>query len=72
MLAKKQELGEITDIFLTRDQQLYAFSIKARQITDMQPKAEWGLWFGPIANEVVAERMNSVLQYFSSIGGPSI
>lgn len=61
-----------TYLFLTKDQQLYAFSVKARQITDMQPQSEWGLWFGPLSNEAIASRVTSVLEYLASLGGPAI
>lgn len=61
-----------TYLFRGNDKQLYAFSIKARQITDMQPQAEWGLWFGPLNNEIISTRVNTILEYLAPLGGPSL
>lgn len=61
-----------TYLFYDKDNQPYAFSIKARQITDMQPQAEWGMWFGPLSNENISARVEAILEYLTPLGGPSI
>ncbi len=61
-----------TYLFRGSDNELYAFSIKARQITDMQPEAEWGIWFGPLSDEAISLRVNAICDYLSSVGGPKL
>jgi hypothetical protein len=60
-----------TYLFRGSDNELYAFSIKARQITDMQPEAEWGIWFGPLTDTAISARVDAILSYLSSVGGPT-
>jgi len=58
--------------YLFRDQhrQVFAFSIKSRQANDIQQKSEWGIWFGPVADEVVANRVNAICDYLIANKGP--
>lgn len=61
-----------TYLFRNTEGQVYAFSIKARQANDIQPKAEWGIWLGPIDDAKVAKRINSVFDYLADNEGPDI
>lgn len=55
-----------------KNNELYGFSIKARQFLDPSPQTEWGLWFGPVSDRAVSDRIESVFLYLSNVGGPSI
>lgn len=59
-----------TYLFRNPERQVFAFSIKSRQVNDIQSQAEWGIWFGPVLDKKVAERVNSVFDYLSMVGGP--
>lgn len=54
------------------DSRLFAFSIKARQASDIEPHAEWGLWFGQAENPAVALRINTIFDYFSQAGATDL
>lgn len=61
-----------TYFFFDANNQPYAFSIKAHQISHMQPLAEWGIWFGPTSREEISTRIQAVIEYLTPLGGPSI
>lgn len=61
-----------TYLFRNPQRQVFAFSIKARQANDIQPLAEWGMWFGPVQEPAVCERVNAVFDYLAHEGGPDV
>lgn len=61
-----------TYLFRNKEGRLFAFSIKSRQVNDMQSEAEWGLWFGPLDDPKVAERVTSVFEYLTSVSPPAL
>lgn len=61
-----------TYLFRNPERQVFAFSIKSKQANDIQSQAEWGIWFGPVVEKKVADRVNEVFDYLSEKGGPDI
>lgn len=61
-----------TYLFRNMDRQVFAFSIKSKQANDIHSQAEWGIWFGPVVEAEVADRVNNVFDYLSSKGGPDL
>jgi len=66
------EMIGATYLFRNTEGELYAFSIKARQVNDMQLQTEWGMWFGPLVDAKISTRIDPLLDYLSSIGGPPL
>lgn len=61
-----------TYLFRNADRKVFAFSIKSRQANDISSQSEWGIWFGPVEEYSVADRVNLVFDYLGSNGGPDI
>ncbi len=73
------ELDSLTDdqigatyLFKDREGNLFAFSIKAFQVNDPRDNDEWGIWFGPLENCHVHERIEAITSYLQSVGGPTL
>lgn len=61
-----------TYLFRNPQRQVFAFSIKSRQANDIQSLSEWGMWFGPVLEPVICERVNEVFDYLAREGGPDV
>lgn len=59
-----------TYLFRNNERNVFAFSIKSRQANDIQKQAEWGIWFGPVDDPAITERVNSIFDYLSQNAGP--
>ncbi len=57
-----------TYLIKTKDNQIFAFSIKSRQANDVQKNSEWGIWFGNITDPLIEERLKDILDYLSLQG----
>ncbi len=66
------EMVGATYLFRDRSENLYAFSIKAKQANDPHDDSEWGLWFGAVTSPVVIERIHEVFDYLDSAEGPNV
>jgi hypothetical protein len=67
-----EDMVGATYLFRNSQRQVFAFSIKSKQANDIHAKAEWGIWFGPVVEKSVAERVNELFDYLSKNGGPDI
>lgn len=65
-----QDMIGATYLFRNLEGKVFAFSIKSRQVNDIQKQTEWGIWFGPVQEKTVADRVNTIFDYLSSVGGP--
>jgi len=61
-----------TYLFKNIYNQIFAFSIKARQANDAQPEAEWGIWFGEVQSPEVKERIDIIFDYLRYYDGPDL
>jgi hypothetical protein len=61
-----------TYLFRNPERQVFAFSIKSKQANDIHAQSEWGIWFGPVVEKNVAQRINEVFDYLSEKGGPDV
>lgn len=61
-----------TYLFKDKENNIYCFSIKARQANDIQPRAEWGIWLGPITEPLIKQRVDLIFDYIKSQKGPDI
>ena len=52
-------------------QNVYVFSIKARQANDPIEDSEWGLWIGVISDSNIKTRVNEILDYLAAHNGPT-
>lgn len=71
MLAEEMEPDMIGATYFFEDEEgiPHFFSIKSRQVNDIQPQAEWGLWFGPLTDlELSHDRVRTILDYLASHG----
>ncbi|NGX45969.1 MAG: hypothetical protein K940chlam2_01150 [Chlamydiae bacterium] len=59
-----------TYLFQNRQGKTFAFSIMSKQAIDPRNDSEWGIWLGPIDHPAVKARVDAVVHYFDSIGGP--
>lgn len=67
-----QDMIGATYLFRNQDRQIFAFSIKSRQVNDIQKQAEWGIWFGPISQSSIKDRVNLIFDYLVQNGGPDV
>lgn len=61
-----EEMIGATCLFRDVRGQTYAFSIQSTQANSQQEESTWGLWFGPLDNDAVQERVETVLDYLDS------
>lgn len=63
-----EELIGATYIFTLKSGQEYAFAIKMTQAKDPKDQGHFGLWFGPLKNQAVHQRVTTVLNFLNSKG----
>lgn len=63
------EMTGTTYLFRNQDNELCAFSVKARQANDVLPVAEWGMWLGRVSESPIGQRVNEVFDYLSEKSG---
>lgn len=66
------EMIGATYLFKNNYNQIYAFSIKARQANDVQKLSEWGIWFGEIKETAVKKRVDIIFDYLKYYDGPDL
>lgn len=59
-----------TYFFKSPSDRIYVFSIKAPQVNAPQNEWEWGLWLGPLEDQTIKKKVNSLFCYFKSVDGP--
>jgi len=66
------EMIGATCLFRDQFNTTYAFSIQATQASSPKENSTWGLWFGPLNQSVVSERVETVLDYLDTFQGPNV
>lgn len=66
------EMVGATYFFRNKQQELFSFSIKAKQANAPSDNSEWAMWMGKVTNVVVSERINTILDYLEVNDGPDL
>lgn len=61
-----------TYFFRNQQREVFVFSLKGRQINEIQKQAEWGVWLGPVNDAVIVKRVNEIFDYLVSCDGPDL
>lgn len=61
-----------TYLFRNSDREVYVFSVKSYQANDIRMDSEWGLWFGPIKEKAILDRVNEIFDYLKDKKGPDL
>lgn len=66
------EMIGATYFFRNKHDEIFSFSIKAKQANAPTDHSEWAIWIGKASDDVVKERINSILDYLKAHGGPDL
>lgn len=70
--SMEPELVGATYFFKGGSQEIYAFSIKARQANNPAEQSSWALWLGKVEDPNISQRVVEILDFLEENGGPRI